>query len=268
MPMYMDRHDVADATAEDVAQAHVRDLDVQDKYDVRYLTYWFDPATGAVFCLAQGPSQEAVESVHREAHGWVGYTIIQIDGRRIEEFLGKIHDPEPSEPWVSTAFRTIMFTDIVGSTSLTQRLGDSRAIRVMRSHDGIVRRALDAHGGTEVDQAGDGIMASFTSVVRALESAIAIQRWLAIHNETAADPFQVRIGLSAGEPVTESDRLFGATLQLAARACAQADGGDIYVSNVVRELSLGKGFTFETRGATELKGFDEPVPLFELAWTA
>jgi hypothetical protein len=96
--------------------------------------------------LAQGPSQEAVESVHREAHGWVGYSIIQIDGRRIEEFLGRIHDPEPSEPWVSTAFRTIMFTDIVGSTSLTQCLGESRAIGVMRTHDEIVRRALDAHG--------------------------------------------------------------------------------------------------------------------------
>jgi class 3 adenylate cyclase len=133
-----------------------------------------------------------------------------------------------------------MFTDIVGSTSLTQRLGDSRAIRVMRTHDGIVRRAPEAHGGNEVDQGGDGIMASFTSVVRALESAIAIQRWLAAYNDTAADPFQVRIGLSAGEPVTESDRLFGATLQLAARAGAQADGSDIYVSNVVRELSLGK----------------------------
>jgi class 3 adenylate cyclase len=75
------------------------------------------------------------------------------------------------------------------------------------------------------------------------------------------------MGLSAGEPVTDDDRLFGATVQLAARTCACADGGRIFVSNVVRELCLGKGFAFEERGAVPLKGFEEPVPLFELAWS-
>jgi class 3 adenylate cyclase len=266
MPMYMDRHDLDQATAEDAAAAHVEDLKVQDKYGVRYLTYWFDPAAGVGFCLAQGPSKENVEAVHREAHGNVAGQIIEVDGRAVQEFLGKIEEPEPGDPWVRTAFRTILFTDIEGSTSLTQRLGDARALRVMQAHDEIVRRALDAQGGTEIDHAGDGIMASFTSVVRAVECAIAIQRRLAQYNETAKDPFLVRVGLSAGEPVTDKDRLFGATIQLAARTCASANGGFIFVSNVVRELCLGKGFQFESRGATPLKGFDEPVTLYELAW--
>jgi class 3 adenylate cyclase len=266
MPMFMDRHNLQEATAEDYALAHIEDLKVQDKYEVRYLTYWFDPAAGAGFCLAQGPSKENVEAVHREAHGNVAAQIIEVNGRTVQEFLGKIEEPEPGDPWVRTAFRTILFTDIEGSTSLTQRLGDARALRVMEAHDEIVRRALDAQGGTEVDHAGDGIMASFPSVVGAVECAIAIQRRLARYNETAKDPFLVRIGLSAGEPVTESDRLFGATIQLAARTCACADGGVIFTSNVVRELCLGKGFLFESRGAVPLKGFDEPVPLYELAW--
>jgi len=267
MPMYMDRHDLGQVSAEDVAQAHLQDLEVQDKHGVRYLTYWFDPAAGTAFCLVTGPSKEAAEAVHRESHGLVAYQIIDVDGRAIQEFLGRIEEPEPGEPWVRTAFRTILFTDIEGSTSLTQQLGDARALGVMKAHDGIVRRALDAFGGTEIDHAGDGIMASFTSVVRGAECAIATQRRLAEHNETAEDRFRVRIGLSAGEPVTDDDRLFGATVQLAARTCASADGGRIFVSNVVRELCLGKGFVFEARGVVPLKGFEEPVPLFELAWS-
>jgi class 3 adenylate cyclase len=266
MPMYMDRHEVVGFSAEDVAQAHLRDLEVQGHYDVRYITYWFDPVAGATFCLVQGPNQEAVEAVHREAHGVVGYQIIEVDGLAVQELLGKITEPRPGEAWVRTAFRTIMFTDIEGSTSLTQRLGDARALRVMRAHDEIVRRALDIFDGTEVDHAGDGVMASFTSVVRAMECAIAIQRRLEEHNTGADDPFRVRIGISAGEPVTEDDRLFGATIQLAARTCATADGGHIVVSNVVRELCIGKGYLFESRGTVPLKGFDEPVSLFELAW--
>jgi adenylate cyclase len=92
------------------------------------------------------------------------------------------------------------------------------------------------------------------------------QRKIAQHNETAEVPFRVRIGISAGEPVTENDRLFGATIQLAARTCACADGSQIFASNVIRELCIGKGFVFEDRGRVPLKGFDEPIQLFEVSW--
>jgi class 3 adenylate cyclase len=266
MSLYMDRHDLPEATAEDVAQAHVRDLEIQEKYGVRYVTYWFDPAAGTVFCLADAPTAEAAEAVHRESHGLVAHQIIEVAQNTIIEFLGRLKEPAPGEPWVATAFRTILFTDIEGSTALTQRLGDARALAIMRAHDAIVREALQASGGSEVDHAGDGIMASFTSVVRAIGCAIAIQRAMAQYNETAEVPFRVRIGLSAGEPVTESDRLFGATIQLAARTCACADGSQIFASNVIRELCIGKGFVFEDRGQVPLKGFDEPVQLFEVSW--
>jgi class 3 adenylate cyclase len=266
MSLYMDRHDLPEATAEDVAQAHVRDLEIQEKYGVRYVTYWFDPQAGTVFCLADAPTADAAEAVHRESHGLVAHQIIEVDGGTVVEFLGRLREPRVGEPWVATAFRTILFTDIEGSTALTQRLGDARALAVMRAHDAIVREALQEGGGSEVDHAGDGIMASFTSVVRAIGCAIAIQRKMAAHNETAEVPFRVRIGLSAGEPVTESDRLFGAAIQLAARTCACADGNQIFASNVVRELCIGKGFVFEDRGSVPLKGFDQPMQLFEVSW--
>jgi class 3 adenylate cyclase len=266
MPLYMDRHDLPQATAEDVAQAHIRDLEIQDRYGVRYLTYWFDPGTGNVFCLADAPSKDAAETVHRESHGLVAHTMIEVDGRIVTEFLGRVHEPSPGEPWVATAFRTILFTDMEGSTSLTQQHGDARALDIMRAHDKIVRDALQRHGGTEVDHAGDGIMASFTSVVKAVECAIVTERKIAEHNETAEIPFKVRIGITAGEPVTEADRIFGAAIQLAARICGCADGGQIFTSNVIRELCIGKGFSFLDRGAMPLKGFDDPVNIFEVAW--
>ncbi|MGH2682041.1 MAG: nickel-binding protein [Actinomycetota bacterium] len=266
MSLYMDRHDLPEATPEAVAQAHIKDLEIQEKYGVRYMTYWFDSDSGTVFCLAEAPSAEATEAVHRESHGLIAHQIIEVDGRTVVEFLGRLREPKPGEPWVATAFRTILFTDMEGSTALTQQLGDARALAVMKAHDAIVRQALKANDGSEVDHAGDGIMASFTSVVRAIECAMTIQRKIAEHNETAEVPFRVRMGISAGEPVTESDRLFGATIQLAARTCACAEGNQIFASNVVRELCVGKGFEFQDRGPFPLKGFDEPVQLFEVSW--
>src|SRR5881397_2342119 len=149
MPLYMDRHDLDAVTPEDLAAAHVKDLEVQEKYGVRYVTYWFDPSSMTVFCLADAPSAAAAETVHRESHGLIAYQIIEVDGRAVVEFLGRIQEPAPGDPWVATAFRTILFTDMEGSTSLTQRLGDATAIEVMRSHLAIVRQSLREHGGTE-----------------------------------------------------------------------------------------------------------------------
>jgi len=266
MPLYMDRHDLPGATAEEVAAAHIRDLEVQPRYGVRYISYWYDDGTGSVFCLAEGPSMEAIDSVHREAHGLVANKIIEVDHRAVAQFLGRIHEPAPGEPYAETAFRTILFTDIEGSTSLTQRLGDAGTMRVLHAHDTAVRESLRAREGHEVKHTGDGIMAAFHSVARGIECAMDIQRRLAEHNETNEIPIGVRIGVSAGEPVTEYDDLFGAVVQLAARLCASATTGGIYVSNAVRDLALGKGFKFEDRGRVELKGFDEPVQLHEVLW--
>jgi class 3 adenylate cyclase len=266
MTLYMDRHDLPGATAFDLAAAHMKDLDIQDRYGVHYVTYWFDPGSGGVFCLVDAPSKEAAETVHRESHGLVGHLMIEVDRQRVHDFLGNLVEHEPGEAYVETGFRTILFTDMVGSTSVTQRLGDVRAMHLLRSHDAIIRGALAVLEGREVKHTGDGIMASFGSVARAVECAVAIQRSLVDHNADAPEPIHVRIGVSAGEPVTENDDLFGSAVQLAARLCSTAETGGILVSGAVRELALGKGFVFEDRGTVELKGFDEPVRAFEVRW--
>jgi len=157
---------------------------------------------------------------------------------------------------------TILFTDIEGSTALTMRVGDLRAMGLIRAHDAIVRTALGTHGGQEVKHTGDGIMASFTSVAAAVQAALAIQNRVAERNSQATDALQLRVGVSCGEPVTEEGDLFGVAVELAARLCASGNAGGILVSSAVREVCLGKGFVFEDRGSAELKGFSEPVRLY------
>ncbi len=164
------------------------------------------------------------------------------------------------------AFRTVLFTDVEGSTALTDRLGDAKARELLREHERMVREALKAHGGSEVKTMGDGFMASFSSATKALECAIAMQRAFASHNESAEEPIMVRVGLNAGEPIAEDDDLFGTAVNLAARICANADAGQILAPMVVRELAAGKQFMFADRGETSLKGFDESVRLFEVRW--
>jgi class 3 adenylate cyclase len=266
VPYFMDRHDDVDITPEELAGAHAMDLEVQAKHGVNYLSYWFDPSARSVFCFVDAPDADAAEAVHREAHGEMASRIIPVEGHAVASFLAPIPTHPPGEAYVETAFRTILFTDVVGSTDMTQRLGDSAAMGVLRAHDRLVREALDRSGGSEVKHTGDGIMASFASASGGIECAITIQRALADYKSEAEHPFDVRIGVSAGEPVTERDDLFGAAVQLAARACDRATAGAILVSTAVRELCRGKTFTFERRGPFDLKGFDEEIHLFEVSW--
>jgi class 3 adenylate cyclase len=195
----------------------------------------------------------------------------------IDEFLGEGERAATgAEPPAVGAFRTVLFTDIEGSTVLTQRLGDAKARDVLRTHERIVRDALRTHGGSEVKSMGAGFMASFPSATKALECAIAMQQAFADHNtallrqaqDAHTEPVEVRvrIGLNAGEPIAEEEDLFGTAVNMAARIAAQAKGGEILAANVVRELAAGKGFLFSDRGDVVLRGFEDPMRLYEVRW--
>ncbi|MDP2948297.1 MAG: adenylate/guanylate cyclase domain-containing protein [Chloroflexota bacterium] len=195
----------------------------------------------------------------------------------IDEFLGEGQEAAAgAERPAAGAFRTILFTDVEGSTALTQRLGDAKAREVLRQHERIVREALRALGGSEVKTMGDGFMASVPSATRALECAIAMQRAFSVGaglappegaaSSAPTEAIRVRIGLNAGEPIAVEEDLFGTAVILAARIAAQAEGGEILVANVVRELAAGKGFLFADRGETALRGFEDPVRLYEVRW--
>ena len=145
----------------------------------------------------------------------------------------------------------------------TSRPRSSPRRDVLREHERITREVLKANGGTEVKTMGDGFMASFGSVTKAVECAIALQRAFA---EREGEPLNVRVGLNAGEPIEEDGDLFGATVILASRIAAKAEGGEILVADTVRGLCSGKGFLFADRGEFVAKGFEEPVRVYEVRW--
>jgi class 3 adenylate cyclase/pimeloyl-ACP methyl ester carboxylesterase len=176
------------------------------------------------------------------------------------------HDEHP-ETAPAAGLQTILFTDMESSTSLTQSLGDAHAQELVRAHNHIVRKALRNHGGSEIKHTGDGIMATFSSAAGAIDCAIAIQRDCDVHAvEHPTSPLRMRIGINAGEPVAEEQDIFGAAVQLASRVCTSAGPGQILVSDVVRQLAAGKRFLWSDMGNVALRGFDDPVRLFEVKW--
>ncbi len=192
--------------------------------------------------------------------------LVEASVHAIHQFLGEGEEAKAASRLTTDIVHTILFTDMEGSIALTQRLGDTRARELLREHERIVREALKSHGGSEVKTMGDGFMASFSSATKALDCAIAMQRAFAEHNESAEEPIKVRVGLNAGEPIAEDDDLFGTAVNLAARICGQAEAGQILAPIVVRELAAGKQFLFADLGETELRGFEDPVRLYDLSW--
>lgn len=271
MPLYMDRHYVEGATKSGVAQAHDKDLAIQEKYPIKFLTYWFDEPRCTGFCLVESPDKETIQKAHDEAHGLVPNEIIEVDPRVVKAFLGRVKDPTPvdlsGEVPIDSAFRAIMFTDLKDSTLMTTMFGDTKALHLLHIHNALIRNALREHHGNEVKHTGDGIMASFVKVEQAVQCAIAIQKAFAAHNQ--GDPnesLHIRIGLSAGEPVEEDGDLFGSAVQLAARICAHTAPDHILVAQIVRNECPSQQYEFVDLGEITPKGFDNPIQVHEIAW--
>ena len=228
MPIFMDRHEMRDLRRS-VAEAHRKDLRFKTSTGVKYLTYWYDLKRCTGFCLVEAPDAATAAHVHREAHG------------EIARKLSRSNSPPSRHSSVASTIlgwagrpgcrngrwsRAVMVTDIVGSTELTARLGDLPALELVRAHDALVRRGLATHEGREVKHTGDGIMAVFDNVANAVRAAADIQRRFCGYNSEASEDLRVRIGIYAGEPVSDQNDLFGATVQLAFRLCSEAEAVD------------------------------------------
>jgi class 3 adenylate cyclase len=274
MPVYMDRHYIEGATRHAVADAHQKDLALQDKYNVKFLTYWFDELRSTAFCLIEAPNRETIEHAHNEAHGSVPNEVLEVDPAVVDAFLGRIKDPPPVAPEksgqvpIDPAFRAIMFTDLKDSTLMTTLYGDAKALHLLHIHNALTRNSLKLHRGQEVKHTGDGIMASFSSIPDAVECAIAIQKAFAAYNEQHVEtPLHLRIGLSAGEPIEEHGDLFGKAVQLAARLCAHAEPGRILMDQIVLDQWSGKQLPLSGLREVIPKGFDHSIGVYEVDWT-
>jgi class 3 adenylate cyclase/DNA-binding CsgD family transcriptional regulator/tetratricopeptide (TPR) repeat protein len=162
----------------------------------------------------------------------------------------------------------ILFTDLVGSTEVLDRLGDDAAEELRRTHFSLLRAAVANADGTEVKSMGDGLMVTFASPVQAVSCAVAMQQAIAEHNR--AEPgqmLQVRVGLHVGDPVRAEDDVHGTAVVVAKRLCDRAAGGQILASELVVAL-VGRrgGFRFRSAGRLTLKGLSEPTPAVAVEW--
>jgi DNA-binding CsgD family transcriptional regulator len=266
MPLYMDRHDIPEAglTPEKVAELHTADLKVQDKYGVKMVTYWWHEGASAGFCLIDSPSKEAAEATHRESHGGVPSRIIEVDWRSVEGFLGPVQRPTPGQPWENMAFNTIVcvaFDELSDAASIK---GNS-ALQLFLRPEQFARKALHERGGRMVRHAGNPIVGCFHSVLGALECSLAIQKSFLSVAFLQQSQIEMRIGISAGEPVTRQFSLFGRASAEAEALCAKAEPGKILVSSSVRDLCEKRGFTFSEGRETLVNGFEAPIRYYRLS---
>jgi class 3 adenylate cyclase len=190
----------------------------------------------------------------------------------VEAFLGRMNDPVPIEDSldeyaesIDPAFRVIMFTDLKDSTAMTAELGEEKAMHLLRVHNALVRTALREHNGSEVKHTGDGFMVSFRDAAQAISCALDIQLAFSGYNqENPQNSMHIRIGLNAGEPIEEGGDLFGSVVQLASRICDHAEPGAVCASQTVQDNCGAASFRFTDLGAPSLKGFNQPVSIFQV----
>ena len=263
IPLFIDIHDVTGATPEQIAAAHEKDVAVQGAYGVNYVKYWLNQSGGKLFCLCTAPNAEAADQVHRHAHGLAAERIVEVDPDLAEGMLGGgAVGPTgavmmPASGALDSGVRTILFTDIVGSTELTQRLGDRAAMQMIDLHDQVVRAAFGRSGGREVKHLGDGLMGVFVTAGDAIRCASDAHGALREAASRTIEPVRIRVGVAAGVPIERNGDFFGSTVQLAARLCTHAEPGQTVVSASVVELCGGGGFV--DLGELALKGFPQPV---------
>lgn len=186
-------------------------------------------------------------------------------GKHLESALTEWNKPKKKE--AESGPVTVLFTDIAGSTAMTQALGDAGAQQVVRGHNRVVREALSQWSGKEVKHTGDGIMASFAKTSDSLDAAIQMQRECEVFRQQNPDlPLRLKIGINAGEPIAEDNDLFGSTVQMSARIVDKAQADEIYVSEIVRGICAGKTYKFANKGTFPMKGFDTDPTLYEVLW--
>ena len=269
MPIYMDIHILPGVKARDVAEAHHLDLLHQEQYQCKCMTYWIDEERESVFCLIDAPTREAVEEMHKNAHGLMPNRIIEVKSSLVESFLGRIYDPLNAattenglKVFNDPSFRILLVTKITDPILLMYKLGPEKAGELLRAHNEIIKKNLQCYGGSEVEHGGIGFIISFTSAGTAVSCALAI---LDAMKTAGGNDLDFKIGINAGEPIEKSNKLFGDTLQLAGNICSIASNMQVAVTGTVKELVLKEHFQNRENNIFTLSAPDET--LLELLYT-
>jgi class 3 adenylate cyclase len=191
----------------------------------------------------------------RGVYTWVDDAAHQATMDATASFVSRLRTGRQAE----RVLATVLFTDIVGSTELAGRLGDTAWRELLERHHAIVRRELARFHGRELDTAGDGFFASFDGPARAVQAAAALREPL------GAIGLEIRAGLHTGEFEVSDGKIVGIAVSIGARISSLAGPGEVLVSSTVKDLVAGSGLRFADRGEHQLKGIPEAWHLFSLA---
>lgn len=265
MPIFMDRHDLPELTAEDVAEGHKQDLEIQDRFNCRALTYWFDDERGVAFCLIEAPDKQSVQKLHNHSHGLIPSNIIKVDNNLVESFLGRIEDPEPAtapgempHPLTEPALRTIAAVELRDNFRLKSLVGLDRYYKLLKACNRHITELTTQADGAIVRNNEHTWITSFSSSSNAVQTALAINRSVSELTDDLKKPdlLNPAIGLSAGEPVTEKEHLFEETVQLAQRLCFAAGRSNIITTSSVQHLYKKEEFREITSAQNRLTVLD------------
>ncbi|HVY74173.1 MAG TPA: nickel-binding protein, partial [Puia sp.] len=239
MPIFMDRHDVSGSvTAEQVALLHQEDLKVQDRFGCRGLTYWFDEKRKTAFCLVEAPDRQSLQQMHQFAHGEVPNRIIEVAPAVVESFLGRIEDPKKEGNSAlniikDPGFRTLMVVSLNLPVLPKNKARPDTASPFRKYRDGM-NKTLKTYRGKIVKTSDHRQLISFSSATQAIRAAEDIRSsFRKLINQKIE--WELKIGLDAGDAVTNKPSLFEDTVRLAERMC-ETVRGQIIVSAEVRDL--------------------------------
>jgi len=246
MALFMDIHIIPGIKAKDVAEAHQKDILLQEQHQCKCMTYWIDEERNNVFCLIEAPDKESVAALHQHSHGLVPHKVIEVNPELVESFLGRLHDPvnaPTSEDGLKVfhdpSYRIILYITTSDPALLRHQLGTEKATGLLNSCTGVLRQNLATFEGREVEHPGSGFIASFTAASRAVSCALSILKAAA---EPAMQAAGLKIGINAGEPVSSANNLFGETIQFARYLCFISCATRIAISSAVKELAAKDHF--------------------------
>ncbi len=248
MPIYMDRHDVSEeVTAEHVAQLHQEDLKIEQQFNCRGLTYWFDDKRKTAFCLVEAPNMEAVRTMHNHAHGILPHSIIEVNETIVESFLGRIEDPNKAQNAElniinDPAFRAIMAIEL--SKSIIDKVEAYQfSLFSQRIHQSISKSIKNSEGRV-VQNDDESYLVSFKSVTNAVHCALEIQQKLKyIIPKFEKANKDINIGICSGIPVTDKKSIFEDAI-ISSKNMSQYMQDPIVISSEVKSL-----FESENRNA-------------------
>ncbi len=239
MPLYIDRHELQGLTAADVAEGHRQDLKVQHKYSCRTLTYWFDEVRGTAFCLIEAPEKEAVIRMHNEAHGLIPVNVIEVSDHLVENFLGRIRNPDGaiSESLPDTgspALRIIVSVELKDAPLLRALPVDSAGYEGLKNTGKFIKMTAEEFGGILVPDPGESILISFPLPGNALACAMKIIQHGEATGNRVKKGIAAAVSLDAGEPVTRKTEFFGETIRFVKRMCFISKEGQVLLSSAAR----------------------------------